>query len=154
MTALAIQNDDLFGSLFGENQHKMYVDEIPDTASEGNAIMVDGMYDIITNRIGRFVTPSKGNRTAIPYLKNNGKVMFRMDLPKIPKRFLTGMYNFFKKIAETNRNEVMVQIFWNKAESKYEMHVPEQEVAGASISFDRSKGPMADDNLFWVMDVH
>ena len=148
------QKADLFADLFGADERQLYVDEIPEDATAGNAMMADGMYTIFTNTIGRFVTKDKKNNVELAYLKNVGQSSFKMLLTKIPKRFLQGMYDFFKKIAETNRNEVMVQIFWNKVTRQYEMHVPEQQVAGASISFDRTKGAMSNGDLLWVMDVH
>lgn len=144
---------DVFADLFADLEQKLYVDEIPEDAKNGNAIFANGTFDIITNDIGRFIVKSKKGE-GFPYLKNKGEQSFTMLLPKIPANLLYGTYDFFKKIAETNSNEVMVQIFWNKQNQEYELHVPEQEVAGASISFKRNEGAMIDPNLLWAMDIH
>ena len=156
VTAPAISEDELNDLLFGDEVNKLHICEVPDDAEFGHAIYRDGIYKIQTNTIGRFVTLRNkhiGNNE-YHYLERVGEQSFKLLLPKIPKRFLSGMVELFTNIAKTNNNEVMVQIFWNKTTEEYQMCVPYQEVAGASITFDRNSGDIIDPNLLWVMDVH
>ena len=156
VTTPAISEDELNDLLFGDEVNKLHICEVPDDAEFGHAIYRDGVYKIQTNAIGRFVTLRNkhiGNNE-YHYLERVGQQSFKMLLPKIPKRFLSGMIELFTNIAKTNNNEVMVQIFWNKTTEEYQMCVPYQEVAGASITFDRNSGDIIDPNLLWVMDVH
>ena len=155
-TTPSISEDELNDLLFGDEVNKLHICEVPDDAEFGHAIYRDGVYKIQTNTIGRFVTLRNkhiGNNE-YHYLPSDGEQSFKMLLPKIPKRFLSGMVELFTNIAKTNNNEVMVQIFWNKTTEEYQMCVPYQEVAGASITFDRNSGDIIDPNLLWVMDVH
>ena len=55
---------------------------------------------------------------------------------------------------QTNRNEVMAQIWFNKRTNEYIVEVPVQRVAGASISYDRTGRFYEDSDLELVLTSH
>lgn len=124
---------------------------IPD---EGHLIYADGIYEIVNNDIGKFVFKSQDTGNALSYLPIIGKNRFELNLPKIPYKLLQIIQNFFREVSVTMQDEVMVQLFWDKVNAKYVISVPEQEVAAASISFDRSKGLVNNPDMYLVMDIH
>lgn len=90
----------------------------------------------------------------IPYLKESCDPSFKWTLPKPGIGVYNEVLRFFREIYNTIKSEVFVGVFWNLEEKKYQLYVPDQEVAGASIKYARDKGAFVDPNLVHVIDIH
>lgn len=90
----------------------------------------------------------------IPYLKESCEASFKWTLPKPPVGIYNEVLRFFREIYNTIKSEVFVGVFWNLEQKKYQLYVPDQEVAGASIKYSRDKGAFVDPNLVHVIDIH
>lgn len=116
-------------------------------------VFADAIYERRNTPIGAFVQVKHNIKT--PYLSKAGTPSFELKLPKPPVGLLNGVADFFRKIMKTMNNcEVMVQIYWSFSEQKYQIYVPEQEVAGASIRFKHSLELQSDPDKYWVLDIH
>lgn len=112
----------------------------------------NGIWEKRKSHIGTFVHCI--HPMTIPYLQVKCEPSFSLALPKLPIGIYNEILRFFREIYNTIKSEVYVGIFWNLTEKKYELYVPKQKVAGASIVYDRNKDSFIDANLVHVMDVH
>lgn len=118
---------------------------------EGNNYVIgeDGMYLVVKNKIGKFITKAQ----KIPFVTSTPKEGFQMNLErKLPYNFLLQTIAFFKEVMQKRGNaEAMIQVLQN-AEGEYFMHVADQEVSGASVRFKRD-AELEKANLL-VLDIH
>jgi PRTRC genetic system protein A len=118
---------------------------------DGNNYVIgeDGMYLIVKNKIGKFVT--RANK--IPFVTSTPREGFQMNLErKIPYDFLLQTIAFFKQVIKDRGNaEAMIQVLQNP-DGEYFIHVADQEVSGASVKFKRD-AEFEKANLL-VLDIH
>ena len=118
---------------------------------EGNNYVMgeDGMYLIVKNKIGKFVTKAQ----RIPFVTSTPREGFQMNLErKIPYNFLLQTIAFFKQVMKDKGNaEAMIQVLQNP-DGEYFIHVADQEVSGASVKFKRD-AEFEKTNLL-VLDIH
>lgn len=79
---------------------------------------------------------------------------FIMSLPKIPAELFYSIVKFFKEVALTIKSEVYVSVFFNKLTQKYFLYVPQQEVSGASVTFNNNSKMLNNPNYVLVADFH
>lgn len=115
-------------------------------------MFANGLWEKRKTHIGEFVHCLTS--TNIPYLKETCAPSFVLSLPKMPIGVYDEIFRFFKDIYSSIKSEVFVGVFWNLTTLDYQLYVPEQQVAGASIKYKRDTGPFCDANLVHVMDVH
>lgn len=58
-----------------------------------------------------------------------------IDIEKIPVGIFGKIIGFFKKIYEMYKSESIVLLYYNKDKNSFKIQVPEQEVSGASLSY-------------------
>lgn len=137
----------LFGSL-GECK----IESLDSDKKFCTGMFQNGIWEKRKSHIGTFVHCL--HPMTIPYLSSKCDPSFSLSLPKLPIGIYNEILRFFRDIYNTIKSEVYVGVFWNLKESKYELYVPEQQVAGASISYKRNEGSFIDKNLVHVMDCH
>lgn len=145
-------NPDLAAALFGA-QGELKVEDLDSEKKFCLGVFRNGIWEQRKTDIGVF--RHKKHDINIPYLNTDAEPYFQFDLPKVPAGILYGVVDFFKLVMDKFKgSEVMVQIFWNKESSSYEIFVPTQRVSGASISFDHDATMLEDPNRIWVIDIH
>lgn len=106
------------------------------------------LYEVRSNDVGTFVAQTK-KATAFQRVRAG----FIPALPKIPYSVLSEVLGFFKScITKDSVNEALAYIFWSKAEQRYFVHIPKQEVSRASV--DTTEMPLVDDRFTLVMEIH
>lgn len=137
----------------------MRIPEIVNTAEEAqdgdSVIAEDGIYKLVRTLIGDFWIKDesfKNKKVGKPQMSES--FVQSTEFPKIPGELFYGIIRFYRKIYETNKNEVMAQIWWDKAEEKFLVEVPEQEVSGAAISYQRTGGWYEDPNKVLILTSH
>jgi PRTRC genetic system protein A len=76
-----------------------------------------------------------------------------MRLPKIPMDMLQQVIAFFRSyIRKGSVVEAMANLFWDRQEEKYAIHVPEQVVSKASVKAAPSE--LDDERYLHVADIH
>lgn len=150
-----LELDDLF-SLLDSNAKAPVIAPSIEEANDGDFIFCsEGMYCKHSRRIGDFITlESKFPRPVPMVQKGEERFIQNPNMPKIPGYLFHGIINFYRKIYQTNRNEVMAQIWFNKRTNEYIVEVPVQRVAGASISYDRTGRFYEDSDLELVLTSH
>ena len=125
-------------------------------AEDGDSIVAeDGIYKLVRALIGDFWIKSESFKTKMAGMPQLAESFIKTTtIPKIPGKLFYGIIRFYRKIYETNKNEVMAQIWWDKERQEFLVEVPEQEVAGASISYKRSGGWYDDPNKVLVLTSH
>ena len=109
-----------------------------------------GMVEIRENEVATFKVQPKSIPGA-PKVQQG----FEMKLPKIPYALYQQTIAFFRGICEKmNNDEAAVQLYWNKKKEEYFIHVPIQEVSGASVNFTRDEAVESDKDCLLVMDIH
>lgn len=99
----------------------------------------DGDYLIVNNRIGNFIVKmNEAKRPGLPEEFKGSKL--ELKVPKIPQEIYYQILAFFRDIADTMGNaEAFIQVYYDVKDRQYVCHVPEQEVAGASVSYDATE---------------
>lgn len=80
----------------------------------------------------------------------------RLNLPKIPFLFLQQTVAFFRGV-EKKRNsssEAIVQIWWDNEEKRHQIHVPEQQVGGASVHHNSTFDQDNSGRYIHFADIH
>lgn len=79
-----------------------------------------------------------------------------LNLPKLPFTLLNQTVSFFRGVCKklNNPSESLVQIWWNRTEKAYHLHVPEQRVTGSSVNHNSTFDRENDGNWYHVMDIH
>lgn len=110
----------------------------------------------VVNKIGVFTV--QATEISRPGLPNDGLTnSVRLDVPKIPGELYNQMLAFFKNICDKmDRAEAFVQFYYDFQEEKYVIHVPEQTVSKASVSYDATKNlcNIDRDRYLFVLEVH
>ena len=106
------------------------------------------LYEIRSNGVGTFIAEtSKANSF------RKVRAGFIPALPKIPFSVLSEILAFFKSYITTEQiTEALAYIFWSKAEERYFVHIPKQEVAKASVITNEL--PLDDERFTLVMEIH
>jgi PRTRC genetic system protein A len=147
-----ISDVDLMSALFGGTSESC-LDLATSTKPFAVCLYKDGLWEKRENKIGTFIFQRE--KFIAPYITKDCKTSFTLKLPKIPGSVLNETVRIFKEIMKTMGNsESMVQIYWDEEKSSYEVHVPEQYVAGASIKFIHDKELQNNDKKIWVLDIH
>ena len=106
------------------------------------------LYEIRSNGVGTFIAQTR-KATAFQKVRAG----FIPALPKIPFSVLSEILAFFKSyITKDGITEALAYIFWSKAEERYFVHIPKQEVSKASV--DTNEMPLADERFTLVMEIH
>lgn len=106
------------------------------------------VYEIRSTPVGTFIAQTKKVSAF-----NKVRAGFIPALPKIPFSILSEIVAFFKSlVANETVTEALVYILWSKAEQRYLVYVPKQEVTENSVH--TSEIIRDDDNYINVMDVH
>lgn len=63
-----------------------------------------------------------------------------LNYGKIPQNILDQIIAFFRGVMRKHSNsEAFCQVYYDKTEEKYMIHVPDQQVSGASVRYDKTK---------------
>ncbi len=106
------------------------------------------VYEMRKTEIGRFITP-------ISQTKEIRKVEagFTPVLPLIPAEKLMVILCFFKHMARKGNFEALVNIYWDKQESRFVLDVPEQKVTRVSVS-SRISEKFDSERYIHYVDIH
>lgn len=107
------------------------------------------IYEMRCNEIGTFVAPAK-------YIAECEDIRagVTMRLPRIPAKLLVHIITFFRAVcSQYGDYEALVNVFWDKEQHTYMLHVPPQYVSHVRVETDLTEQP--DPNRYLhVMDVH
>jgi PRTRC genetic system protein A len=119
-------------------------------------IQGDGIYLVIDNRIGQFIT--KVNNMEFPGLPKQFKgTRIKLKVPKIPSSIYEQIKKFFTDISEDmGEAEAFCQVYYDTKEKEYVVHVPEQTVSKASVNYDATKNlsEVDSERYIFVYEVH
>lgn len=108
------------------------------------------IYEMRRNEIGTFIAPS----SKIVEL-DMVRAGFQMNLPRLPAAKLAEIISFFRRVcvAHDRCMEALVNVYWDRVEQEYILHVPAQQATAVSVETDLSDRP--DENRYLlVMEVH
>ena len=130
--------------------------ESVDAAEKANAPICyipsqDGqIYEMRRNEIGTFIAPS----SKIVEL-DMVRAGFQMNLPRLPAAKLAEILSFFRRVcvAYDCCMEALVNVYWDRVEQEYILHVPTQQATAVSVETDLSDRP--DESRYLLsMEVH
>lgn len=130
--------------------------ESVDAAEKANAPICyipsqDGqIYEMRRNEIGTFIAPS----SKIVEL-DMVRAGFQMNLPRLPAAKLAEIISFFRRVcvAYDCCMEALVNVYWDRVEQEYILHVPTQQATAVSVETDLSDRP--DESRYLLsMEVH
>lgn len=100
------------------------------------ALQGDGIYAIIMNRIGKFIVrQAECEMTGLPKQFNGNKLV--LDVPRIPGVIYYQIKQFFTDISkDMGEAEAFCQVYYDLEAKEYVVHVPEQTVSKASVTYD------------------
>lgn len=130
--------------------------ESVDAAEKANAPICyipsqDGqIYEMRRNEIGTFIAPS----SKIVEL-DMVRAGFQMNLPRLPAAKLAEIISFFRRVCVTHDRcmEALVNVYWDRVEQEYILHVPAQRATAVSVETDLSDRP-DESRYYLVMEVH
>lgn len=108
------------------------------------------IYEMRRNEIGTFIAPT--SQIAELDIIRAG---FHMNLPRLPAAKLTEIVSFFRRVCVENhfRMEALVNVYWDREEQKYILHVPKQRATAVSVETDLADRPN-ESRYLHVMEVH
>ena len=108
------------------------------------------IYEMRRNEIGTFIAPS----SKIVEL-DMVRAGFQMNLPRLPAAKLAEIISFFRRVcvAHDRCMEALVNVYWDRVEQEYILHVPTQQATAVSVETDLSDRP--DESRYLLsMEVH
>ena len=108
------------------------------------------IYEMRRNEIGTFIAPS----SKIVEL-DMVRAGFQMNLPRLPAAKLAEIISFFRRVcvAHDRCMEALVNVYWDRVEQEYILHVPAQQATAVSVETDLSDRP--DESRYLLsMEVH
>ena len=108
------------------------------------------IYEMRRNEIGTFIAPA--SKIAELDIIRAG---FHMNLPRLPAAKLAEIVSFFRRVCVENHfhMEALVNVYWDRADRKYILHVPKQQATAVSVETDLADRPN-ETRYLHVMDVH
>ena len=108
------------------------------------------IYEMRRNEIGTFIAPS----SKIVEL-DMVRAGFQMNLPRLPAAKLAEIISFFRRVcaAYDRCMEALVNVYWDRVEQEYILHVPTQQATAVSVETDLSDRP-DESRYYLVMEVH
>ena len=108
------------------------------------------IYEMRRNEIGTFIAPS----SKIVEL-DMVRAGFQMNLPRLPAAKLAEIISFFRRVcvAYDCCMEALVNVYWDRVEQEYILHVPTQQATAVSVETDLSDRP-DESRYYLVMEVH
>ena len=108
------------------------------------------IYEMRRNEIGTFVAPA--SKIAELDIVRAG---FHMNLPRLPAAKLAEIVSFFRHVCVENgsRTEALVNVYWDRTEQEYILHVPKQHATAVSVETDLADHP-DESRYLHVMEVH
>ena len=108
------------------------------------------IYEMRRNEIGTFIAPA--SQIAELDIIRAG---FHMNLPRLPAAKLTEIVSFFRRVCVENhfRMEALVNVYWDREDQKYILHVPKQHATAVSVETDLADRP-DETRYLHVMEVH
>ena len=108
------------------------------------------IYEMRRNEIGTFIAPSS-KIVELDMIRAG----FQMNLPRLPAAKLAEIISFFRRVCAAHDRcmEALVNVYWDRVEQEYILHVPTQQATAVSVETDLSDRP--DENRYLlVMEVH
>ena len=108
------------------------------------------IYEMRRNEIGTFIAPS----SKIVEL-DMVRAGFQMNLPRLPAAKLAEIISFFRRVCTAHDRcmEALVNVYWDRVEQEYILHVPAQQATAVSVATDLSDRP-DESRYYLVMEVH
>lgn len=108
------------------------------------------IYEMRRNEIGTFIAPS----SKIVEL-DMVRAGFQMNLPRLPAAKLAEIISFFRRVCVTHDRciEALVNVYWDRVEQEYILHVPTQQATAVSVETDLSDRP-DESRYYLVMEIH
>lgn len=108
------------------------------------------IYEMRRNEIGTFIAPA--SKIAELDIIRAG---FHMNLPRLPAAKLAEIVSFFRRVCVENRfhTEALVNVYWDREDRKYILHVPKQQATAVSVETDLADCP-DEIRYLHVMEVH
>ena len=108
------------------------------------------IYEMRRNEIGTFIAPAR--KIAELDIVRAG---FHMNLPRLPAAKLSEIVSFFRRVCVENRFriEALVNVYWDREEQQYILHVPKQRATAFSVETDLADCP-DESRYLHVMEVH
>lgn len=122
-----------------------------------NAIFANGLFQMRKSPIGTFIVPVEDTDFTKYGLTKKCETSFTPDhseIPKVPSTLLTEVIRLYREVYKTITSEVYCAIVWDKVKKDFFIHVPEQEVSAATISYENTVSIYNNPDLVVIMDVH
>lgn len=108
------------------------------------------IYEMRRNEIGTFIAPAS-KIVELDIIRAG----FHMNLPRLPAAKPAEIVSFFRHVCVENqfRTEALVNVYWDRADRKYILHVPQQQATAVSVETDLADCP-DEIRYLHVMEVH
>ena len=108
------------------------------------------IYEMRRNEIGTFIAPSS-KIVELDMIRAG----FQMNLPRLPAAKLAEIISFFRRVCAAHDRcmEALVNVYWDRVEQEYILHVLTQQATAVSVETDLSDRP-DESRYYLVMEVH
>lgn len=117
-----------------------------------------GTWLIQKNNSGYYgIKKSKEGIKTLPECPDYPQAFFDLKYGKIPNEILLQILSFFREIMKRHNDaEAFIQIYWDKQEEKYIIHVPKQQISKASVKYDATENlnVVDSDRYVFVYECH
>lgn len=148
-----VQADPALAAVLFGSKGETLVESLDSDKEFVNGVYKNGIWEKRTTDVGVFVTLKQ--ELSSPWIHSSMSQSFELILPKIPYGMILGLIEFYREVMALHQNaEAMVQLWFNKAEEKYEFYVPAQAVTPVTVTFLHSEDLQNDENMLYVLDTH
>lgn len=119
-----------------------------------NAIFANGIWQKRKEPVGEFVVKTHELDGKTLGLTQECQFSFTPALPKMPSVILNNILEFYREVYKKHKSEVYISVYWDKVKQDYFLHVPKQQVSGATVRFENEPEMLNNPDYFIVMDSH
>lgn len=133
----------------------VHVEGFGDGVGDSFGLFSNGIFKKFTTPLGVFVIKVEDIKTPLNLTKEC-KFSFERDesIPKLPYSIYKAILKFYNEIFAHIRSEVYSIVFWDKENKEFFIHIPEQTVSFASVSYERDPELFSSDRYIPVFESH
>lgn len=110
------------------------------------------VYEMRRNELGEFIAPKK-NISELSEVRAG----FIPVLPLVPKKLFSQLLSFFRSFMlqeEGREYEALANLYWDREEKKFVVHIPKQRVTKTSVEVRGEDCLLPEERYLHYMDIH
>lgn len=119
-------------------------------------IFKEGIFKKTTTTVGTFTHMVLDTSDVLLPIEQSASFDFtpNPEIPRIPGAVLESILNFFIEVYKEIKSEVFVLVYWDTVKRDFIIHVPKQQVSGATVKYENDPLYLNDGRYVAYLDIH